>query len=82
MQMNWTGNVEENFRIWFKKFELYLVALEKTLKPNNVKCSLYLHIAREKEIEVYNALTFMKQMKVNIILWSTNLKNLLRAKKT
>ena len=31
---------------------------EKMLKSDNVKYALFLHIAREKAIEVYNALTF------------------------
>ena len=56
MQMTRTGNVEENFSIWFQKFELYFVALEKTLKPDNVKCALFL--LKKKAIEVRNALTF------------------------
>ena len=52
--MTWTGRVEENFRTQFQKFELYIV----WLKQNNVKCALFLHIAGEKAIDVYNALTF------------------------
>ena len=57
-RMTWPGNVEENFRTWFQKFELYLVTSGKTLKPDNVKCALFLHTACEKAIEVYSALVF------------------------
>ena len=56
--MSWTDNMEENFRTCFQKFECYLMAPEKTLKPDNVICALFLHIAGEKAIEVYNAVTF------------------------
>ena len=48
--MSWTGNVEENFKIWFQKF--------KTSKPNRIKCAHFLHVAGEMAIVVYNALSF------------------------
>ena len=57
-QMTRIGNVEENFRTWFQEFELYLVASEKPLKLDNVKCALFQHIAGERAIEDYNDLTF------------------------
>ena len=34
------------------------MAIEKTLKPDNIKGALFLHIVGEKAIEVYNALIF------------------------
>ena len=34
-QISWTGNVEENFKIWFQKFELYHIAKEKMPKPDS-----------------------------------------------
>ena len=34
------------------------MASEKILKPDNVKCALFLLIAQERTIEIYNALTF------------------------
>ena len=52
--MSWTGNVEENFKIWFQKFEFYLVATEKTSNPNNFKYTLVLHWDSKKAIEVFN----------------------------
>ena len=33
---------------------------KKTLKPDNIKCALFLHIAGEKAIDVYNAQTFIE----------------------
>ena len=56
--MSWTGNVEENFKIWFQKFELYFVTTEKTSKLNIIKCILFLHIIGKKTTDVYNALLF------------------------
>ena len=50
------------------------MASEKTLEPDNVKYALFLNIAREKAVEVYNALTFTEA--------PASLKNLLRATKT
>ena len=35
---------------------------EKILKPDNVKCALFLQIAREKATEVYNAQTFTETL--------------------
>ena len=42
--------------------EIWIVprGIRKTLKPDNVKCTLFLHIAGEKATEAYNALTFTK----------------------
>ena len=34
-------------------------------KLNHVKCALFLHIAREKAVEVYTALTFTEAEKGN-----------------
>ena len=33
---------------------------KKTLKADNATCALFLHIAGEKAIEVYNVLTFIE----------------------
>lgn len=56
--MFWEENVEGNYRNWLQKFELYyLVASEKNYQ-GKIKSALFLHMAREKAIEVYNALTF------------------------
>ena len=35
-QISWTGKVEESFKIWFQKFELYAVATEKK-KPSEAR---------------------------------------------
>ena len=64
-QMTWTDNIEENLITWFQKFELSLIASEKTTKPDHVKCLLFLHIAEKKAIEVNNTLTFPQVEKNN-----------------
>ena len=65
-----------------QKFELCLMALEKTLKPDNVKCALFLHIVEEKAIEVHNVLTFTeaKEGKYNALV--CKFKKFVEGKKT
>ena len=44
------ANVEENFRTWFQKFELYIVALEKNAKTRQCKmCSISVHCRRKNK---------------------------------
>ena len=58
--MTLTGNVEENFKTLFQKFEL-CHQKKKPTKLNLIKCALFLHVAREKAIEVYLSLPPTRQ---------------------
>lgn len=57
-ELSFDGNLEENWRNWIQKFEFYLLASEKSEKPDKIKCALFLHCAGERAIEVFNSLTF------------------------
>ena len=57
-ELSFDGNLEENWQNWIQKFELYLLASEKSEKAEQIKCALFLHCAGERAIELYNALTF------------------------
>ena len=48
------GNNEENWRCWFQKFEIYLIAMGKVDRHEKIKCALLLHCAGERAIEVFN----------------------------
>lgn len=61
------GNVEDNYWNWLQKYELYLVASEKNIKLDKIKCALFLHMTdwRKGNIGIYNALTFSDTEKGN-----------------
>lgn len=52
------GNLSENWQRFQEKFELYLNATGSASKPAKVKSSIFLHVAIEKAVEVYNTFTF------------------------
>ncbi|KAL3999170.1 nuclear receptor co-repressor 2 [Sarotherodon galilaeus] len=52
------GNLSENWRRFRQRFELYLAATGGASKPPKVQSSLFLHVAGEEAVEVYNTFTF------------------------
>ncbi|KAL7849546.1 hypothetical protein SRHO_G00211690 [Serrasalmus rhombeus] len=52
------GNLSENWRRFRQRFELYLEATRSAGKPAKVQASLFLHVAGEDAVEVYNTFTF------------------------
>ncbi|KAI5107408.1 hypothetical protein C0J45_3046 [Silurus meridionalis] len=52
------GNLSENWRRFRQRFELYLFAAGCASKPAKVQSSLFLHVAGEEALEVYNTFTF------------------------
>ena len=48
------GNPSENWRRWIQRFELYLVAKEKTKKPDPTKISMLLSAVGPEALERYN----------------------------
>ena len=65
------GNLSENWRRFRQSFELYLTAAGGASKSAKVQSSLFLHIAGEEAVEVYNTLTFDEEddrLKLAIIL--------------
>ncbi|KAL4008088.1 hypothetical protein ACER0C_001940 [Sarotherodon galilaeus] len=52
------GNLSKNWRRFRQWFELYLAAAGGASKPPKVQSSLFLHVAGEEAVEVYNTFTF------------------------
>ena len=48
------GNPSENWRTWIQRFELYLVAKEKTKKPDPTKIAMLLSAVGPEALERYN----------------------------
>jgi len=48
------GNPSENWRRWLQRFELYLVAKEKTKKPDETKIAMLLSAIGPEALERYN----------------------------
>lgn len=57
------GNLSENWRRFRQWFELYLAATGGASKTAKVQSSLFLHIAGEDAVEVYNTFTFAEDNK-------------------
>lgn len=55
------GNLSENWRRFRQRFELYLTAIGGANKPDKVQSSLFLHVAGEEAVEVYNTFTFEEE---------------------
>ena len=52
------GKVSENWKKWVQRYDLYMEATEKNKKTEKIQCAMFLHLAGEEAIEVYNTLTF------------------------
>jgi hypothetical protein len=50
-----TGNLSENWRLWFQKFKIYLVASGLDVASDERKIALLLHNLGEKCIEIFNS---------------------------
>ena len=61
--LSFEGNNEENWRCWYKKFEIYLIATEKVDRHEQIKCALLLHCAGERAIEVFNTFDVQEEHK-------------------
>ena len=57
--LKFTGNVAANWKIFMKKFELYLEAVGKTAVNNKRKIAILLIVAREEALAVYNTFTLL-----------------------
>ena len=53
-----TRNMAENWRRFIQQFEIYLVAYEKTRKPEKTKVNMFLNAAGPRAIEVFNTFQF------------------------
>ena len=61
--LNLTGNLQENWKRFKQRFELYLQAIEADEKSDERKIALFLTVAGPESIEVFNTLTFTEEEK-------------------
>ena len=52
------GNVSDNWRKFLQRFKIYILATEKDQKPVAQQTAIFLHVAGEEAMEVYNTFTF------------------------
>jgi hypothetical protein len=56
--LSFTRNVEENWRKWIQQYKLFMAATEKNRKSEKLQCAMFLNLAGETAIEIYNTFTF------------------------
>lgn len=52
------GNPSENWRVCIQKFDVNLIASGTAEKSDKVKCTMFLHVAGDDAIKVYNTFQF------------------------
>lgn len=57
-ELRLTGNLEENWRRFKQRLDIYLKATGYALKPDDEKAALFLHVAGEEALEIYNTFEF------------------------
>ena len=56
--LNFSRNISEHWKLWKQELMLYLTAIEKTKKSDEVKSSILLNCIGPRGREVYNMLVF------------------------
>ena len=57
-ELNFTGNLSENWRKWKREFQFYLTATESDEKSDEVKTSRLLTAIGERARDIYYTFTF------------------------
>ena len=57
-ELNFSGNISEHWKLWKQELTLYLTAIEKTKKSDEVKSSILLTCNGPRGKEVYNTFVF------------------------
>ena len=52
------GNLVENWKKWWQRFELYLTATGISDKDNKIKTSTFLHVTGQEALDIYNTFKF------------------------
>ena len=52
------GNLSENWKKWWQRFEFYLTATGISEKDNKIKTSTFLHVVGQEALEIYNTFKF------------------------
>ena len=60
-QLNFVGNLAENFKRWKQKFEIYNVACGLEAKPKKVQAMTLLHIIGPEALEIYNTFEYKQE---------------------
>ena len=74
-ELNFSGNISEQWKLWKKELMLYKTATEKTKKSGEVKSSILLTCIGPRGREVYNTFVFdddSMKMNFNCILQQFN----------
>ena len=61
-----TGNMDENWKTWRQRFEIYATATELDAKEENIQCAQLLHYMGEEAINIYNTFQFKETEKNKI----------------
>lgn len=56
--LSFEGNIAENWKLWEKKFDLFLTASGIAEKSSKVQCATFLHVAGEEAVKVFNIFKF------------------------
>ena len=57
-QLNFNGDLVNNWKLWKQKFELYLTASGKEKKEDNVKIAILLNLLGDEGIKIYNTFEY------------------------
>ena len=55
--LEFVGNVAANWKVFKQRFELYLEAVGKTTATDRTKVAIFLTVAGEEALSVYNTFT-------------------------
>ena len=70
-ELSFSGNISEHWKLWKQELMLYITAIEKTKKSDEVKSSILLTHIEPRGREVYNMFVFdddSMKMNFNYIL--------------
>nr|CAI5841731.1 unnamed protein product [Callosobruchus analis] len=57
-EMQFKGDIANNWKLWKQKFNLYLLATGKTNKPDDVKIAILLNLLGDEGLHIFNTLEF------------------------
>lgn len=60
-QMNWSGNLCENWKFFKQKFDIYLIASKSNLESSNYQVALLLNVIGDRSLKVFNNFVFANE---------------------
>lgn len=64
-ELNLSGNIAENWRIFWQNFKIFAVAVELDKKPEPVKVAIFLNAIGAEAVEVFNSLNISEAGRAN-----------------